>query len=79
VPPYRRAQLLAAWFEADVMVGRQALRGRFSAHHALLLRLALDHVEQPERSITELDMAVDRAIAPFARARDRLDTITGVG
>ena len=58
---------------------REALRGRFSAHHALLVRLALDHVEQLERSITELDMAVDRVIAPFAQARDRLDTITGVG
>ena len=43
------------------------------------MRLALDHVEQLERSIAELDMAVDRAIAPFAAARDRLATITGVG
>src|SRR5919201_611005 len=58
---------------------RQALRGRFSAHHALLLRLALEHVEQLERSIAELDAAVDRVVAPFAWARDRLDTITGVG
>jgi transposase len=32
---------------------REALRGRFGAHHALLVRLALDHVEQLERSITE--------------------------
>ena len=58
---------------------RQALHGRFSAHHALLLRLALEHVEQLERSIAELDAEVDRVIAPFAWARDRLDTITGVG
>jgi transposase len=58
---------------------REALRGRFGAHHALLVRLALDHVEQLERSIAELDVAVDRVIAPFTRARDRLDTITGVG
>ena len=58
---------------------REALRGRFGAHHALLVRLALEHVEQLERSIAELDAAVDRVIAPFAQARDRLDTITGVG
>jgi transposase len=57
----------------------EALRGRFSAHHALLVRLALEHVEQLERSIEALDTEVDRVIAPFARARDRLDTITGVG
>ncbi len=43
------------------------------------MRLALEHVEQLERSIAELDAAVDRVIAPFAQARDRLDTITGVG
>jgi transposase len=43
------------------------------------VRLALDHVEQLERSITALDAEVDRVIAPFAQARDRLDTITGVG
>jgi transposase len=42
---------------------REALRGRFSAHHALLVRLALEHVEQLERSIAELDAAVDRVIA----------------
>jgi transposase len=58
---------------------REALRGHFSAHHALLVRLALDHIEQLERSITALDAEVDRVIAPFAQARDRLDTITGVG
>jgi transposase len=58
---------------------REALRGRFSAHHALLVRLALDHIEQLERSIEALDAEVDRVIAPFARARDHLDTITGVG
>jgi transposase len=43
------------------------------------VRLALDHVEQLERSITALDAEVDQVIAPFAPARDRLDTITGVG
>jgi transposase len=58
---------------------REALHGRFGAHHALLVRLALEHVEQLERSIGELDAEVDRAIGPFARARDHLDTITGVG
>src|SRR5919197_5111738 len=46
---------------------REALRGRFSVHHALLVRLALEHVEQLERSIAELDAAVDRVIAPFAQ------------
>jgi transposase len=58
---------------------RQALRGRFGDHHALLLRLALAHLEHLEGAIAALDRHVGEVIAPFARARDRLDTITGVG
>jgi transposase len=58
---------------------RQALHGRFTAHHALLVRLAMDHLEQLESMIGTLDAEVDRVITPFAEARDRLDTITGVG
>src|SRR5215218_3002539 len=58
---------------------RQALRGRFGDHHALLVGLALGHLEQLEGTIAALDRRVEEVIAPFARARDRLDTITGVG
>jgi transposase len=58
---------------------RQALRGRFGDHHALLIRLALEHLEQLEGAIAALDRRVDEVLVPFARARDRLDTITGVG
>jgi transposase len=58
---------------------RQALRGRFGEHHALLVGLALAHLEHLEAAIAQLDQRVDQVIAPFASARDRLDTITGVG
>jgi transposase len=58
---------------------RQALRGRFAGHHALLIRLALEHLEQLEGAIAALDRRVDEVLVPSARARDRLDTITGVG
>jgi transposase len=58
---------------------RQALYGRFEDHHALLVRLSLEHLEQLEAMIAQLDAEVDRVIAPFGAARDRLDTITGVG
>ncbi|MGH2530261.1 MAG: IS110 family transposase [Actinomycetota bacterium] len=58
---------------------REALRGRFSEHHALLIRLALEHLEHLEGAVAELDTEVDRVMAPFAEARDHLDTITGVG
>ena len=58
---------------------RQALRGRFRDHHALLVHLALGHLEHLEDTIAALERRVEEVIAPFARARDRLDTITGVG
>jgi transposase len=57
----------------------QALRGRFGDHHGLLVGLALDHLEHLEAAIATLDGRIDEVIAPFAVARDRLDTITGVG
>jgi transposase len=51
---------------------RQALRGRFDDHHALLVGLALDHLEHLEDAIAALDGRIDEVIAPFAVARDRL-------
>jgi transposase len=73
------AELAKGRLRAKLPQLRQALRGRFGAHHALLVRLAIAHLEQLEASIAELDTHIDRVLAPFAQARDRLDTITGVG
>ncbi len=58
---------------------RQALRGRFRDHHALLIRMCLDHTAHLEAAIAELDQRVDTVMAPFEQARDHLDTIPGVG
>lgn len=70
---------------------QKALRGRFAEHHAILIGIILDHIEHLEAAIATLDGQVDAVIdeptvadddevvAPFARARDRLDTIPGVG
>lgn len=57
---------------------RLALRGRFNSHHALLVGLALDHLEHLEAAIAKLDAEVDAVMDPFAAARDLLDTIPGV-
>jgi transposase len=66
---------------------QQALRGRFGAHHALVVDMALDHVEYLERHIARLDAQIDALFAahttegavPFTEARRRLCTIPGVG
>ena len=44
---------------------RRALEGRFGTHHALMLRMHLDHVDQLSATIERLDLEVDRVIAPF--------------
>jgi transposase len=77
--PQVLAELARGRLRAKLPQLRQALRGRFGDHHALLVGLALDHLEHLEAAIARLDARVDEVIAPFAVARDRLDTITGVG
>lgn len=66
---------------------RHALRGRFGDHHALLVGMCLEHTAHLETGVATLDERIDALFAantseagvPFERARDRLDTITGVG
>ena len=58
---------------------REALRGRFRDHHAVMLRIVFDHVAHLETAVGNLDTEIDRVMAPFTTARDRLDTITGIG
>jgi len=87
------AELAKGRLRKKIPALRQALRGRFTDHHALLIGLCLEHTTHLEAAITRLDDRVDAVFAtqisktgqdgeggvPFARARDRLDTITGVG
>lgn len=58
---------------------RLALEGGFEAHHAMLLRMHLEHVDSLNASIERLDAAVDQLMLPFVRQRDRLTTIPGIG
>jgi transposase len=57
---------------------RRAMMGRFDDHHALLLRMHLDHVDQLSAMEERLDEEVDRLMAPFAEAATRLLSIPGV-
>jgi len=86
--PERLAKLAKGRLRAKIPQLRQALRGRFGAHHALLIGMSLDHVEYLEAATDKLDAQIDTLFAthtsddgnvPFDQARDRLDTITGVG
>ena len=72
---------------ADLAVGklrrkipalRQAVPGRFSEHHAILVREVLAHVDYLATIEQRLDTRVEELIAPFNAARDLLVTIPGI-
>jgi transposase len=57
---------------------REALQGRFTGHHALIVSRQLAHIDFLDEAIAELSEQVDRVIAPFASKVALLDTIPGV-
>jgi transposase len=57
---------------------RQALAGRFRAHHAFLVTQLLSHIDYLDELIDTVSAQVDEVIAPFAEEVKRLDTIHGV-
>jgi transposase len=57
----------------------QALEGRFGEHHALMCQLHLDHIAHLNDMIAKLDAQVEAMMVPFARQRDLLVTIPGIG
>ena len=73
------AELAKGRLRAKLPDLREALRGRFTDHHGFLVRVGLEHLAQLEHHIGELDERVEELIGPFARARDHLMTIPGIG
>jgi transposase len=55
-----------------------AVEGRFDAHHALMCRLHLEHLDQLEAMITKLDAQVEEMMRPFHAQRDLLNSIPGI-
>jgi transposase len=57
---------------------RLALEGHFSEHHALMLSMHLEHIDQLTATIERLDREVDRELVPFTEQLRQLCTIPGV-
>jgi transposase len=57
---------------------RQALCGRFRAHHGFLVGQILAHLDALDKGIEAVSTQIEVAIAPFAAEVERLDTIPGV-
>jgi len=79
----RRGQVLAdlarGRMRAKIADLSQALEGRFDDHHAPMCQLHLDHIAHLNEMIAALDAQVESMMIPFARHRDLLATIPGIG
>ncbi len=57
---------------------RQALVGRFRAHHAFLVEQILAKIDFLDETLDRLTAEIDRRVAPFAPMLTALDTIPGI-
>jgi transposase len=73
------AQLARGRMRAKLSLLEEAFCGRFSDHHAFLLQTMLSRIDQASADIAAVDRKIEKQIAPFQAAVDRLDEITGVG
>jgi len=56
----------------------EALTGRLSEHHAFLVRVQLDLIDQRARIVDELTARIEEEMVPFRAARDLMITIPGI-
>lgn len=73
------AEMALARMRSKIGTLREALVGRFDDHHALLLRMHLDHIDELVAMEARLDGEINRLMAPFAEPATRLLSIPGVG
>ena len=55
-----------------------ALTGRFTEHHAFMVGLHLDAIDQATARAGRLDERIEEAMTPFRDARDHLTTVPGI-
>src|SRR5437870_7410097 len=76
--PEALAELARGTLRKKLPALREALLGRFSRHHALLVGEILAKLDYLEEAIERLSEEIGRVIAPFAEQVALLDTIPGV-
>jgi transposase len=76
--PAALAELARGRLRAKLTALRQALSGRFSAHHAFLISQALTELDNLEESMSALAARIEQHLVPFAQKIEQLSTIPGV-
>jgi len=77
--PERLAKLAKGSLPPTVKQLAEALRGRFTSHHAFLLGQMLTQLDQLAEMVTVCDARILEVSKPFEPAIQRLQTIVGVG
>lgn len=75
--PAALADLAKARMRQKIPALSEALRGRFTEHHAFMTRLYLDRIDAHDADIARLDGRIEEAMAPFRAVRELLVTIPG--
>jgi transposase len=57
---------------------REALEGRFTGHHALIVAQMLASIDFLDETVAALSARIEELVAPFSRQVELLDTIPGV-
>ncbi|TAM70371.1 IS110 family transposase [Mycobacterium sp.] len=73
------ADLSVRQLRAKIPALTKALAGRFSDHHAFLVELHLQLIDQHSAAIATLTRRIEEAMAPFRAARELICTIPGIG
>jgi transposase len=77
--PKMLAQLARRRLRAKLGALEEALRGFFTDHHGVILRMMLDNIDRLSEQIDALDTTIEQAIVPFAAQVAQLDEVTGIG
>jgi len=76
--PAELAELAKRRLRSKIPELTEALTGRFGEHHAFLVRLHLDLIDQHTKVIDELTRQIEVVMEPFRSARDLIVTIPGI-
>jgi len=77
--PKALAELAKGKLRKKLPALRQALEGRFSSHHALLVSHLLAHIDYLDETIASLSAEIEERLRPFEHELELLCTIPGVG
>lgn len=75
--PRTLAQLARGRAKLKTAELEEALRGFFTEHHAVMLRMMLDNIDRMSAQIAVLDARIEEAVAPFSTQAEQLVDLPG--